>query len=86
MFHSMQKVPFERPVYFTRQGSLVERVSSFDEAAYYLLHRWLNPSGAAHEAARRKYREVMAKTCGEGAAREAFVLAVAEAGMTIVER
>ncbi|GLS20183.1 hypothetical protein GCM10007874_32000 [Labrys miyagiensis] len=86
MFRSMQKLPFERPVYFTRQGSLVERVSSVDEAAYYLLHRWPNPSGTAHEAARRKCREVLAKTCGEGAAREAFIVAVAEAGMTIVER
>lgn len=85
MFRAMQKHPFEKPVKFTRGGGLVERVSSADEAAYYLLQRWPRSDGAKYAAARETCRDAIAHRCNTQDARDPFVAALYEADMALVD-
>ena len=84
MYRAEQNAPFEKPVRFMRSGSLIGRVNSVNEAAYFMLHSWPNSGGEKYNVAREACRRALAKQCSAEDARQAFIVALSEGGMQLV--
>jgi len=81
----MNNQPFNEPVRFMLHSTLVRHVSNTDAALYFLEHKWPFEEGEAHENACRICKQVMDGKGSPKKARDAFVRALEEANLDVVE-
>ena len=81
----MNVKPFDHPVKFMADTSLIRHVTNTDEALYFLEWKWPYVEGQAHQTAVKICREVLGGKGGAEKAREAFIRALEEGQFDLVD-